>query len=144
MTPIAAMKSSTLSSLSVLVVTFLKTSPAFFVPAGTAGAGAAPRFWAAVLYTIPNPAQRITAMAAVSVSRNESFMSFTSIKMQARPLMGRRIIRNSAKFWGRTSEFETPGLPGQEVVCAWRASLYRSAPAANETRSRREKDEERS
>src|SRR5262249_43599605 len=82
-TPIAAMKSSTLNSLRVLVVTFLKNSPAFLVPVG-ADAGAAPRFWAAVLYTIPKPLHRTTAMAAVSISRDESFMSFTSVRMQTR------------------------------------------------------------
>ena len=41
-TPMVAIKSSTLSSLSVLVVTFLKYSPAFF-PVADAAAGGAPR-----------------------------------------------------------------------------------------------------
>src|SRR5438093_990941 len=46
MTPMAAMKSSTGSSFRVLVVTFLKTSPAFFTVSG-AVAVAAPRACAA-------------------------------------------------------------------------------------------------
>src|SRR5215831_9657030 len=102
MTPMAAIKSSTLNSLRVLVVTFLKNSPAFLVPVG-ADAGAAPRFWAAVLYTIPKPLHRVTAMAAVSISRDESFMSFTSVRMQ--PDFGHDDYTEFGEFWDRHSEF---------------------------------------
>src|SRR5690348_14417623 len=73
------MKSSTGSSLSVLVVTFLNASPAFLVPA--AWAGAAPRACGAALYMNAKPLETINVIAAVSISRNESFMLFLRTKI---------------------------------------------------------------
>ena len=70
----AAMKSSVLNSLRVLVVTFLKTSPAFLAEV----AGGAPRVCPAARYIKPKPPERLVAIAAVSASRFHSFIFYFS------------------------------------------------------------------
>src|SRR5262245_31772875 len=74
----AAMKSSTVSSLRVLVVTFLKASPALRVVA----ADGAPRPCAATRNINPKPPDNPIATAAVTTSRNQSFMFISSVRVR--------------------------------------------------------------
>src|SRR5215471_17095506 len=65
MTPMLAMKSSTVSSLSVLVVTFLNATPAFRADDGGAG------LWAA---TAKQPSHTAATPAIVTFTRHEVVM----------------------------------------------------------------------